>query len=213
MERKNAYLSELISRYPILAASESDIWNAYLEMEEAFRNNGKILIAGNGGSFCDAQHMVAELMKGFQNKRRLGQEMENRLRKVSPERGAVLAEKLQLSLPAVALDVHGALSTAFANDVDARLGFAQQVLGYGRNGDIFLGISTSGNSENVIYAAVTARAAGMAVIALTGRNGGRLAEYAHILVNVPEQETYAVQEMHLPIYHCWCRMLEETFFG
>lgn len=213
MKKENEYLSELLKRYPALEKIEDKIWGAFLEMEKVFRNGGKILIAGNGGSSCDAQHMVAELMKGFQCKRQISREMGEKLRKVNPVLGAELTEHLQIALPAIALDVHTALNSAFANDVEAKLTLAQQVLGYGNRDDMFLGISTSGNSENILYAAVTAKAAGMRVIGLTGEGGGELADYVQILVNVPEQKTYAIQELHLPIYHCWCRMLEKAFFG
>jgi D-sedoheptulose 7-phosphate isomerase len=134
------------------------------------------------------------------------------LKEADGARGAVLAEKLQGGLPAIALTNHAALSTAFANDVDGTLSYAQQVNGYGNAGDVFLGISTSGNAENVMYAAVTAKAKGLKVLALTGKGGGKLKAIADVSIIVPEQETYRIQELHLPVYHALCLMLEARFF-
>ena len=170
------------------------------------------MIAGNGGSAADSEHIVGELMKGFVKRRPLSEELKQALEAADPIRGKELAEKLQGALPAIALTNHAALSSAFANDVDGVLSYAQQVNGYGRAGDVFLGISTSGNAENVMYAAVTARAKGMRVIALTGKTGGNLGAFADISIIVPEQETYKIQELHLPIYHALCLMLEERFY-
>ena len=170
------------------------------------------MIAGNGGRAADSDHIVGELMKGFVKRRPLSEELKQALAAADPIRGKELAEKLQGALPAIALTNHAALSSAFANDVDGVLSYAQQVNGYGRAGDVFLGISTSGNAENVMYAAVTARAKGMRVIALTGKTGGKLGAFADISIIVPEQETYKIQELHLPIYHALCLMLEERFY-
>ena len=172
----------------------------------------EISSAGNGGSAADSDHIVGELMKGFVKRRPLPEELKRALAAADPVRGKELAEKLQGALPAIALTNHAALSSAFANDVDGVLSYAQQVNGYGRTGDVFLGISTSGNAENVMYAAVTARAKGMRVIALTGKTGGKLGAFADISIIVPEQETYKIQELHLPIYHALCLMLEERFY-
>lgn len=206
------YIEELISRYPVLSEIETEIRQAYEILRDCYRGGGKLLAAGNGGSCADSEHIVGELMKGFVKTRPVPQELEEKLRQTDPVRGARLAEGLQGALPAIALTGHSALSTAFLNDVDGQLGFAQQTLGYGRPGDVFLGISTSGNSENVMLAAVTARALGMKVIALTGRDGGQLKELADVSVVVPVRETYQIQELHLPIYHALCLMLEQDFF-
>ena len=205
-------LDELIKRYPILARVREDIDVVYGILERCYENGGKLLIAGNGGSAADAEHIVGELMKGFVKRRPVTEEMKEALEKADPVRGKELSEKLQGGLPAIALVDHAALSTAFANDVDGMLSYAQQVNGYGKPGDVFLGISTSGNAENVMYAAVTAKAKGMKVVGLTGKDGGKLAGIADAAVIVPEMETYKIQELHLPVYHALCLMLEHRFY-
>ena len=179
---------------------------------ECYENGGKLLIVGNGGSAADSEHIVGELMKGFVKHRPVDDAMRKALSEVDPARGAALAEKLQGGLPAIALTAHTALSTAFANDMDPVMCYAQQVHGYGKPGDVFLGISTSGNAENVMYAAVTAKAKGMKVVALTGKDGGKLAKISDVAMIMPEQETYKIQELHLPVYHVLCLMLEEHFY-
>ena len=206
------YLDELISRYPVLAPVKADIRTAYEMLKECYERGGKLLIAGNGGSCADSEHIVGELMKGFVKRRPVTEEMKEALEKADPVRGKELSEKLQGGLPAIALVDHAALSTAFANDVDGMLSYAQQVNGYGKPGDVFLGISTSGNAENVMYAAVTAKAKGMQVVGLTGKDGGKLAGIADAAVIVPEMETYKIQELHLPVYHALCLMLEHRFY-
>lgn len=205
-------LNELVMRYPVLGIVREDVNKAYSLLEACYENGGKLLIAGNGGSAADAEHIVGELMKGFVKRRPLPKELKRALIDTDPIRGSELSEKLQQGLPAIALTNHAALSSAFANDVDGMLSYAQQVNGYGKEGDVFLGISTSGNSENVMYAAVTAKAKGMKVIGLTGRDGGKLAKLADVAIVVPEQETYKIQELHLPIYHALCLMLEDHFY-
>ena len=205
-------LNELVMRYPVLGIVRDDVNKAYSLLEACYENGGKLLIAGNGGSAADADHIVGELMKGFVKRRPLPKELKCALIDTDPVRGRELSEKLQQGLPAIALTNHAALSSAFANDVDGMLSYAQQVNGYGKEGDVFLGISTSGNSENVMYAAVTAKAKGMKVIGLTGRDGGKLAKLADVAIVVPEQETYKIQELHLPIYHALCLMLEDHFY-
>lgn len=205
-------LNELVMRYPVLGIVRDDVNKAYSLLEACYENGGKLLIAGNGGSAADAEHIVGELMKGFVKRRPLPKELKRALIDTDPIRGSELSEKLQQGLPAIALTNHAALSSAFANDVDGMLSYAQQVNGYGKEGDVFLGISTSGNSENVMYAAVTAKAKGMKVIGLTGRDGGKLAKLADVAIVVPEQETYKIQELHLPIYHALCLMLEDRFY-
>lgn len=208
-------LDLLIKRYPILKACEKDIQSAYDILEECFATGHKLLIAGNGGSCADSEHIVGELMKGFKLHRKCTEEFVNKLKAVDTERGAELAEKLQGGLPAIALTDHQALNTAYINDVanGGLLTYAQQVYGYGKEGDVLLGISTSGNSKNVMYSTVVARAMGIKVIGLTGAKGGELATVADVSIKVPETETYIIQELHLPVYHCLCLMLEERFFG
>ena len=182
-------------------------------MEECYENGGKLLIAGNGGSAADSEHIAGELMKRFKIQRPVGDEYAQRLMEIDSERGRELAKNLECSLMAIPLVAHEALSTAYINDVDGYGVFAQQLFGFGRKGDVFLGISTSGNSKNIMNATVVARASGIKVIGLTGANGGELAMVADAAVKVPETETYMIQELHLPIYHCWCLMLEDRFFG
>lgn len=209
---KNHMLDELIKRYPVLKSVRGEIERTYEILEACYKNGGKLLIAGNGGSAADAEHIVGELMKGFIKRRPVPEKMQEALVLTDPKRGSILAQKLQGGLPAIALTNHAALSSAFANDVDGMLSYAQQVNGYGNEGDVFLGISTSGNAENVMYAAVTAKARGMKVLALTGKDGGKLGSLADEAIIVPEQETYKIQELHLPIYHALCLMLEERFY-
>ncbi|MDR2650133.1 MAG: SIS domain-containing protein [Clostridiales bacterium] len=206
-------ISELITRYPRLASVRQSIIDAYLLMEDCYANGGKLLVAGNGGSAADSEHIVAELMKRFKRPRPVGGAFAERLKAVDEIRGAKLAKNLEYSLPAIALVAHEALSTAYINDVDGHGVFAQQLFGYGKAGDVFVGISTSGNSENILNAAVVAKALGVKILGLTGSGGGKLAGIADVTVKAPETETYKIQELHLPIYHCWCLMLEERFFG
>lgn len=211
----NKQLETLIKRYPALSVCEEEIEKAYEILEECFASGHKLLIAGNGGSCADGEHIAGELMKGFKLPRKCTEEFAKKLKSIDAERGAELAEKLQGGLPTIALDNHQALNTAYVNDVEngGLLTYAQQVYGYGKAGDVLLGISTSGNSKNVAYAAVVARAKGMKVIGLTGAKGGNLANAADVTIKVPETETYMIQELHLPVYHCLCLMLEERFFG
>lgn len=212
-KRLEKHIDLLIERYPVLSECRADLINAYLIMEESYENGGKLLVAGNGGSAADSEHIVGELMKGFKMPRHLSAEMCEKLKAVDSEMGDTLGKNLQGALPAIALDGHPALTTAYMNDVEPLLCFAQQVNGFGNAGDVFLGISTSGNSKNVLYAATIAKAKGLNVIGLTGRKNNKLEGFADVTVKVPETETYMIQELHLPVYHCWCLMLEDKFFG
>lgn len=207
------HVDSLIARYPELAVCQNDIIGAYKILEEAYANGRKLLVCGNGGSAADSEHVVGELMKEFKLKRKVFANQADAMKAIDPEMGGYLADNLQGALPAIALTGHSALSTAFMNDSESVLVFAQQVNGYGKAGDVLLGISTSGNSKNVIYAAITAKARGLKVIGLTGEKESRLSKLADCCIQVPETETYKVQEMHLPVYHCLCMMLEEKFFG
>lgn len=206
-------LDELIERYPKLSVCGQDILGAYKIIEKSYEEGGKLLVAGNGGSAADSEHIVGELMKGFIKKRPLSQEQKDGIMRVNPKLGENLCKNLQGALPAIALTGHTALSTAFLNDVDGTLGFAQQVFGYGAQGDVFLGITTSGNSQNILNAAVTAKAKGLMIIALTGRDGGSIKAVSDVSIIVPEKETFKIQELHLPIYHALCIMLEDRFFA
>ena len=212
-EKLEKHIDLLVSRYPSLQSIRDVIIDAYLIMEECYLQGGKLLIAGNGGSAADSEHIAGELMKRFKTPRPVSLEFANRLKQIDPERGTELAKNLECGLMAIPLVAHEALTTAYINDVDGLGVFAQQLFGYGRAGDVFLGISTSGNSKNIMNATVVARALGIKVIGLTGENGGELAKVADVAVKAPETETYMIQELHLPIYHCWCLMLEDRFFG
>ena len=207
------HIDLLMERYPSLESAKNDIVAAYLLLEESYKNGGKLLVAGNGGSAADAEHIVGELMKGFKLPRKPEADFAEKLVEENQELGAVLAENLQGALPAIALDGHPALSTAYMNDCEPLLCFAQQVNGYGKSGDVFLGISTSGNSKNVLYAATTAHAKGMKVIGLTGAKDSKLKDMSDVCIKAPQTETYMIQELHLPIYHCLCLMLEDRFFA
>ena len=206
-------IKNLIDRYPTLALCESDIENATNVIINCYENGGKLLLAGNGGSSADADHIVGELMKGFMKKRELTDsqkaEMKEKCQDISDETLA----KLQNALPAISLSSFSALNTAFSNDVDADLVFAQGVFGLGKQNDVLIAISTSGNSKNVVEAAKVAKAIGVKVIALTGKSGGVLKNLADITIAVPESETYKVQELHLPVYHSICAEIESHFFG
>ncbi|MGN1295443.1 MAG: SIS domain-containing protein [Bacilli bacterium] len=207
-------VDDLIDRYPELLICKTDILSAYQLLEECFATGHKLLICGNGGSCSDSEHIVGELMKGFKKRRPVSKEFADKLKVIDSVRGEELANKLQGGLPAIALDGHQGLNTAFTNDVDngGLLTYAQQVNGYGNEGDVLFGISTSGNSKNVMFAVVTAKAKGLKVIGLTGQNGGELGKCADVAIKVPSTETFMIQEYHLPVYHCICLMLEKRFF-
>lgn len=206
------FISQCIKRYPNLEICEEGIRDAYDLIVSSYEAGGKLLIAGNGGSAADSDHISGELLKSFIKKRRPEQAFLARLTDIDQATGLYLADKLQGSLPAIALTNNSALMTASLNDVDGNVMFAQQVNGLGQSNDIFLGISTSGNSKNIIYAMVTAKAKGLKTIALTGRDGGKLRSIADISIIVPETETYKIQELHLPIYHALCLQIEDHFF-
>ena len=208
----SGYLEELMERYPVLAPVKGEIQAAYEILAASYEHGGKLLVAGNGGSCADAEHIVGELMKGFVKKRALPGDLQEKLKAEGGAKGEELAASLQSGLPAIALTGHAGLATAFLNDVNGEMIYAQQVCGYGKEGDVLLGISTSGNAKNIEYACITARAKGMKVIGLTGKNGGCLKGQSDVAIVVPEQETFKIQELHLPIYHALCLMLEERFF-
>lgn len=203
----------LTERYPVLLQCKNDIITAYEILERCYENDGKLLIAGNGGSAADSEHIAGELMKRFKISRKVPADFAEKLKSIDSVRGEELAKNLERGLMAIPLVAHEALSTAYINDVDGLGVFAQQLYGFARKDDVFLGISTSGNSKNVMLATVVARALGLKVIGLTGANGGELAKVADVAIKVPETETYMIQELHLPVYHCLCLMLEDRFFG
>lgn len=207
------HIDLLVQRYPVLDICKEDIEKAYRILEECYTHDGKLLIAGNGGSAADSEHIAGELMKRFKTPRPVPADFAEKLQEVDSVRGPELAKNLERGLMAIPLVAHEALSTAYINDVDGLGVFAQQLYGFGRPGDVFLGISTSGNSKNILSATVVARALGLKVIGLTGATGGELASVADVAIRVPETETFMIQELHLPVYHCLCLMLEGRFFG
>lgn len=207
------HLKELTKRYPQLLTVENEIDKAAQCLINCFQQGSKLLVCGNGGSCSDSDHIVGELMKGFEKKRQIAEDLKNGLMVIDSERGKYLSEKLQQGLPAISLTSNSALITAVANDTDPDLIFAQQVAGYGNSGDVLIGISTSGNSQNVVDAIITAKAKGMVVIALTGENGGKMRSYCDILINVPGTRTSFIQELHSPVYHALCLIVESSLFG
>ncbi len=206
-------LEELVRRYPQLAVCREEIAVAADRMTDCYRNGGKLLICGNGGSASDALHIVGELMKSFVLPRKLSEDDLKAFRASGARRPEYLHDNLQGALPAIALVSETSLQTAYANDVAPELAFAQQVWGLGNAGDVLLGITTSGNSENVVCAAEVARAKGMTVVALTGALGGKMKAVSDVTIAVPDTETYRIQELHLPVYHALCLILEDEFFG
>lgn len=205
-------LDRTIERHPLLDISKKNITEAFDLLNTCFINKNKLLICGNGGSSSDSDHIVGELMKSFFYDRTLSNEDKQRLTDASPEIGKYLSEKLQPALRSISLSAHSSLNTAISNDIDPNLIFAQQVIGYGDQDDILLGISTSGNSKNVISAIITAKAMGLKTIGLTGKKGGELRQICDITICVNAEETPDIQELHLPIYHTLCAMLEFEFF-
>ena len=208
-------IETLLTRYPALQSCEPDLTAAVETLITTYKNGGKLIACGNGGSAADAEHIVGELMKGFLLPRKLGADMKAKFDAACPESANYFMKNLQGALPALSLVNTVALGTAFANDQAPDLVFAQQVLGMGNPEDTLLAISTSGNSTNVLYALDMARAKGLSTIALTGRSGGKMAaeHRADITIRVPEDETYKIQELHLPVYHMLCIAVEQEFFG
>ena len=205
-------LDVLVKRYPALKICKDQIREAGKIIIESYKNSGQLLTCGNGGSCSDSDHIVGELMKSFSKKRPLDNDFKEQLSSVDQELGTLLGGKLEKGLAAISLNAHNALISAVANDIGGDFVFAQQVVGYDRKGDVLLGISTSGNSKNVVNACITARAKGVKVIALVGEKGGRMKDFADVAICVPSGCTPDVQEFHLPIYHALCIIAEETFF-
>ena len=202
----NLHIENLLQRCPELTKTRHDVERAFEVLRDCYRRGGKVLLCGNGGSAADAEHWAGELLKGFARQRSLSPAEQETL---PPEQRL----KLQGALPAIPLTGFLSLTTAFANDVDPNLVFAQLVWGLGKAGDVLIGISTSGNARNVCAAMEAAKARGMFRLGLSGRTGGRLNPLCELCIKVPADETYQIQERHLPIYHCLCLMLEDEFFG
>ena len=206
-------MQELLKRYPALHACKNDIELAFTMLADTYQNGGKLLVCGNGGSASDSEHIVGELMKGFLLKRKIPDTIRKKIMEASPENGAFIGSNLQGALPAISLVSHTSLTSSFANDIEPSLVFAQQVFGYGKACDTFLGLSTSGSSKNIVYAAEVARALGLKTIAMTGQSGGQLINICECVIRVPSDKTPEIQELHLPVYHYLCSELESIFFG
>ena len=204
---------DLFARYPVLNSCRNEIRSATETIISAFQNEGKLLLCGNGGSCADCEHIVGELMKGFISKRALSEEQKMQMKKNNRDLTDEVLAKLQRAVPAISLPSFAGLNTAFCNDVDPELVYAQCLMGLGRKNDVLMCISTSGNSRNCVAAAQVAKGIGLTVIALTGQSGGKLKGIADICICAPESETYKVQELHLPIYHHICMEIERALFG
>lgn len=204
--------AELFQRYPQLEFCRESIEEAYRALLAMYRSGGKLLLAGNGGSAADSDHISGELTKSFLFHRAISQELLSNLTAMFGEEGMALADHLEGGLPAVPLTTMTASNTAFSNDTDPKAAFAQLVNALGKKGDTFLGITTSGNSDNIVKALMVAKAKGLTTIALTGKTGGKCKDLADICICAPETETFKVQELHLPIYHALCLMIEADLF-
>lgn len=209
----HAMIENLLNRYPAMEVCIGDVTAAAKMLIECFTHGGKLLVCGNGGSASDSEHIVGELMKTFMLERPLEPAMCEKLRSAYPEHAPHMIANLQRAVPAISLVSETALMTAYTNDNSAEMAFAQQVLSYGRPGDILLGITTSGNSINVLHAARIARVSGVHVIALTGESGGKVKALSDVCICAPSAITYQIQEYHLPIYHCLCACVENELFG
>jgi phosphoheptose isomerase len=213
METKvQAIFKQTLKQQPELRPCRGQIEEAFAVLRECYRHSGKLLICGNGGSAADSEHIVGELMKGFLKPRPLPETEIGRLRKLYGSDGEKIARRLQGALPAISLVSQISLCTAITNDVSADMVFAQQVFGYGRPGDVLMGISTSGNAANVINAVKVARALDLRTIALSGESG-TLKELAEITIGVPGGETARIQELHIVVYHALSAALEAELFG
>ena len=206
-------MEELLTRYPALKCCAEEIGKTTEILISGFKAGNKLMLCGNGGSCADCEHITGELMKGFLSRRPISPEKKAEMKKLNPDIGEDVLSKLQLAVPAIPLPSLTGLNSAFCNDVDPSLVYAQELMGLGTPGDMLLCISTSGNSANCVAAAEVGKALGLTVIALTGAKGGLLKEKADICICVPETETFKVQELHLPVYHYLCAKAEFELFG
>jgi D-sedoheptulose 7-phosphate isomerase len=210
------YLDECLTSYPALEPWQNDIVRAFEILVACFKKNGKALTCGNGGSAADADHIVGEMMNKFALKRELTRADSAKIKNsaIHLNDKQFLLRHLQRQLPAISLSAHSPLVTAIANDEDAEMIFAQQVFGYGREGDVLIALSTSGNSKNIIRAVNVAKIFGLKIIGLSGKSGGRMKDLGcDVLLCVPEEVTYKIQQLHQPVYHCLCAMVEAEMFG
>ena len=208
----NKRIEMLTQKYPQLEVVAKDVDAATDKIIQCYKKGGKVLLCGNGGSAADCTHIVGELMKGFMKKRPVAEKQAKALKKANPNIDDEFLSNLQCGLPAVNLCESQALLSAFCNDVDPEYIYAQQVFGLGKKGDVFIGLSTSGNAKNVNLAANIAKALGLTVIGMTGQRDSKLSENSDICIKVPETETYKIQELHLPVYHAICDAVEAEFF-
>ena len=206
-------LTQLFTNYPSLKVNEESIITAFQLLHNCYRNKGLIMVCGNGGSAADAEHIVGELMKGFKQKRPLSPDQRHLLQSAFPDDAVYLSANLQQAIPAISLVSQTSISTAFSNDVSAEMVFAQLVMGYGKQGDVLIGLSTTGNSSNVVYACKVAKALDIRTVGFTGERESRLSEICDVTIRVPASEVYRVQELHQPVYHTLCAMLEAETFG
>ncbi len=206
-------LSNLIKKYPDLAACLPEVECTFDLLRQTYRHGGKVLVCGNGGSAADSEHIVSELMKGFNFRRTVPASLRKKLIAAFPDQGEYLADHLQGALPTISLVSQVSLISAFANDIAADMAFAQQVYGYGLPGDVLIGISTSGSSRNVLHALRVARTLGLKTVGLTGRQGGDMPRLCDAAICVPRETTSDIQERHIAIYHTLCAMLETEFFS
>ncbi len=211
-EQSKNILKKMIRDTPALEVCRADIIKAFDIIRDCYKNKGKLLICGNGGSASDSEHIVGELMKGFVLKRPVNTSQRKVLEKAFPDDAGYLANNLQGALPAISLVSQCAITSAFINDVAPDMVYAQQVYGYINKGDVILGLSTSGNSENIINAIKVGKAFGAKIISMTGRDGGQLKDICDVSLISPAQETYRIQEYHLMMYHALCAMIEAAFF-
>jgi phosphoheptose isomerase len=206
-------IEQLISAYPELGVCATEIQSAFEILKTCYRTGGKVLTCGNGGSAADAEHVVGELMKGYLLRRPVPESLRTKLMLADAKNGGYIAAHLQGALPAISLVSQSSLLSAISNDTAADMVFAQQVFGYGRKGDVLIGLSTSGHSSNIIHAMRVADALGIHTVAFSGPTGGALKTLCEVCICVPQESTPAIQERHLPIYHVLCAMLEEEFFA
>lgn len=210
-ENVKQILENTVERNPKLGTVKQDIISAFCAIKGTYDNGGTLFVCGNGGSCADSEHIVGELLKSFKKCRPINDNVKSALNQMG-EDGKTLADSLEGGLPAISLSSHPALNSAFINDKNPLMYYAQQLLGLGKSGDTLVVLSTSGNAQNCLYAVLTAKAMGIKTVLLSGKTGGKIREVADVSIVVPENETYLVQELHLPIYHCLCAMLEEEFF-
>ncbi len=205
------YIKELVTRYPALESAAESLDRVYFTIKNSFFNDKILFCAGNGGSAADCEHIAGELMKGFLLRRPLSAELAKEMTDKTGD--SQLAGKLQMGLRCISLISHPALNTAYMNDVDPDMIYAQQLFALGRSGDVMIGISTSGGAANICNAFKVARAKGIVTVLFTGLKHGICEEFADLILRAPESETFKVQEYHLPLYHCLCMMLEDAFYG